>query len=305
MENMAKKERLINAISYYPSFDQSELHFEYFWADSLCIGRFESGPENKLPVCVHSHEEYEFIIPYSPVNYMLREEQICFGQVGQVYPIPGGIRHGIKYTQTEPVCLDAISIDKEYFDAIKKDKHLESLAIENEFTLTESLRCFIETFKKECRKSTRDENNKLEPLVRLITAELIDQIANQKTPGNITTSLYQQGVRSAAVYINKNYTEDLSIETLAAICGISPGYFTKCFTKMFATSPTQYIALVRVNQAKLLLENTFLPVKEIATRVGYNRSSTFCDAFKRLTEMTPNEWRAAKLGYTEGIKAGI
>ena len=144
---MAKKERLINAISYYPSFDQSELHFEYFWADSLCIGRFESSPENKLPVCVHSHEEYEFIIPYSPVNYMLREEQICFGQVGQVYPIPGGIRHGIKYTQSEPVSLDAISIDKEYFDAIKKEKHLESLAIENEFTLSRECvpRRFIST----------------------------------------------------------------------------------------------------------------------------------------------------------------
>ena len=236
-----------------------------------------------------------------PLNYMLREEQICFGRVGRVYPIPCGIVHGIKYSQND-ISLDTITIDKEFLEEIQKDKHVENIRIENEFLLTENLRCFINTFKKECRMPRRDERNKLEPLARLITAELIDLSSQVKEPGNISVSTYQQGVRSAADYINDHYTEDLTLENLAAICGLSAGYFTKCFTKMFACSPSSYIAMVRISNAKVLLETTMHSVKEIAHKVGYNRSSTFCDAFKRETDMTPNEYRASILGYKEGIR---
>ena len=109
-------------------------------------------------------------------------------------------------------------------------------------------------------------------------------------------------MRSAADYINDHYTEDLTLENLAAICGLSAGYFTKCFTKLFACSPSSYIAMVRISNAKVLLETTMHSVKEIAHKVGYNRSSTFCDAFKRETDMTPNEYRASILGYKEGIR---
>lgn len=301
MEKNTKKAKLIEAISCYPSFENQPVKFDYYTTENLCIGHFQSSPSNKLPVCSHSHDVYEFVIPYMPLNYMLREEQICFGRVGRVYPIPCGIVHGIKYTQQD-IRLDTITIDKEFLEEIQKDKHVENIKIENEFLLTETLRCFINTFKKECRMPRRDEKHKLEPLARLITAELIDLSAQVKEPGNISTSIYQQGVRSAADYINDHYTEDLTLETLAAICGLSSGYFTKCFTKMFTCSPSSYIAMVRISNAKNLLETTMLSVKEIAHRVGYNRSSTFCDAFKKETEMTPNEYRASILGYKEGLQ---
>ena len=301
MEKNQKYEKLIEAISCYPAFENQPVKFDYYATENLCIGHFKSSPGNNLPVCSHSHDVYEFIIPYTPLKYMQREEQICFGRVGRVYPIPCGIVHGIKYTQKD-ICLDSITVDKEFLEEIKKDKRVENLRLENEFLLTDTLRCFISTFKRECRMPRRDENNKLEPLARLITAELVDLSAQVKEPGNISVSAYQQGVRSAADYINDHYTEDLTLENLAAICGLSKGYFTKCFTKMFTCSPSSYIAMVRISNAKVLLETTMLSVKEIAHKVGYNRSSTFCDAFKRETDMTPNEYRASILGYKEGLQ---
>ncbi len=301
MEKSQKYEKLIEAISCYPAFENQPVRFDYYATEKLCIGHFKSSPNNKLPVCSHSHDVYEFIIPYTPLNYMQREEQICFGRVGRVYPIPCGIVHGIKYTQKD-VCLDSITVDKEFLEEIQKDKHVENIKIENEFLLTETLRNFINTFKRECRLPRRDEKNKLEPLARLITAELIDLSTHVKESGIIAKSTYQQGVRSVADYINDHYSEELPLETLAAICGLSRGYFTKCFTNMFILTPTAYIAMVRISNAKVLLETTMLSVKEIARRVGYNHSSTFCDAFKKETEMTPNEYRASILGYKEGLQ---
>lgn len=301
MESKTQRKHLIDAISYYPTFEQSSISLEYYANDNFCIGYFQSAPNNQLPVCFHKHDEYEFIMPKTPIHYMLREDQICFGQVGYVYPIPSLVGHGIKYSQ-QNVMLDAISINKEFFETIKREKHMENLRIEEGFPCSETLKCYIDAFKAGCRQPNRDEKNKLEPLSRLITAELIDMIAQAKQPKARHASSYQKGIRSAADYINEHYAENLTLEDLAAICGLTTGYFTRCFNKMFLNSPSAYIAMVRISQAKILLSNTLLPVKEVAKRVGYNRSSTFCDAFKKDTGMTPNEYRASVLGYKEGLQ---
>lgn len=301
-EGKTKKERLMGAISYYPSdFDQSTISLDYYTHENFCVASFEGTPTNSIPTCFHSHDEYEFIIPKTPIHYMLREEMICFGQVGCVYPIPSMVGHGIKYTQ-QNVRLDAISINKEYFEQIRQEKHCENIIIQDEFTFTETLRCYINAFKNGCRQQVRDEKNKLEPLSRLITSELIDLLAQAKAPKTHKPSAYQKGIRSAADYINEHYAENLTLEDLAAICGLTTGYFTRCFNKMFLNSPSAYIAMVRISQAKILLENTLLPVKEIALKVGYNRSSTFCDAFKKETGMTPNEYRTSVSTYREDFE---
>ncbi len=96
--------------------------------------------------------------------------------------------------------------------------------------------------------------------------------------------------------------DDLDIETLAAIAGLSPSYFSRCFAKAFSYSPKAYIAMVRMSKAKMRLQHTLDPIKRMAADVGYNCSSTFCDAFKRETGMTPNEYHAAHLGYKEGFQ---
>ena len=301
MNSKSNKDRLFDAIAGYPALEKSPIKLDYYATENFCLGCFKSSPDNQLPVCYHSHDEYEFIIPLTPVHYMLREEQICFGQVGCVYPIESGVGHGIKYSQPD-VRILAISINKDFLEEIKKEKHCEHVRFEYELPYTPALRCFLNTFKVECRKPARDEKNKLEPLTRLITAEFIDLASTAKQVKLRSSSLYQQGVRSAADYINEHYAEELTLEELSAICGLSPGYFTRCFTKMFLNSPTAYIAMVRISHAKKLLEDTLLPVKDIAIKVGYHRSSTFCDAFKKETGMSPNEYRAQVLGFKEGYQ---
>ena len=294
-----KAEKLLNAISYFPS--SSSMSFEFYSSRNICVGTFCGTEENPLPACIHSHEEYEFIIPKTPVHYLMRDDNIYFGQVGRIFPVPSGNSHGIKYPQTD-VRIDVISVNKEYFDELKRSKNCSRLVIDEVFSCNEVLRNYIKFYKLECQRQTRDEENKVEPLARLIMAEIIDlalEKMRKKTRNNTT---YQQGIRSVADYINDHYAEELSLETLSAICGLSPSYFTRAFKKMYDCSPSVYISMVRISNAKVLLETTLHSVKEIARKVGYNRSSTFCDAFKKETEMTPNEYRASILGYKEGLQ---
>ena len=294
-----KAEKLLNAISYFPS--SSSMSFEFYSSRNICVGTFCGTEENPLPACIHSHEEYEFFIPKTPVHYLMRDDNIYFGQVGRIFPVPSGNSHGIKYPQTD-VRFDVISVNKEYFDELKRSKNCSRLVIDEVFSCNEVLRNYIKFYKRECQRQTRDEENKVEPLAQLIMAEIIDlalEKMRKKTRNNTT---YQQGIRSVADYINDHYAEELSLETLSAICGLSPSYFTRAFKKMYDCSPSVYISMVRISNAKVLLETTLHSVKEIARKVGYNRSSTFCDAFKKETEMTPNEYRASILGYKEGLQ---
>lgn len=294
-----KAEKLLNAISYFPS--SSSMSFEFYSSRNICVGTFYGTEENPLPACIHSHEEYEFIIPKTPVHYLMRDDNIYFGQVGRIFPVPSGNSHGVKYPQTD-VRIDVISVNKEYFEELKRSKNCSRLVIDEVFSCNEVLRNYIKFYKLECQRQTRDEENKVEPLAQLIVAEIIDialEKMRKKTRNNTT---YQQGIRSVAEYINDHYAEELSLETLSAICGLSPSYFTRAFKKMYDCSPSVYISMVRISNAKVLLETTLHSVKEIARKVGYNRSSTFCDAFKKETEMTPNEYRASILGYKEGLQ---
>ena len=294
-----KAEKLLNAISYFPS--SSSMSFEFYSSRNICVGTFCGTEENPLPACIHSHEEYEFFIPKTPVHYLMRDDNIYFGQVGRIFPVPSGNSHGIKYPQTD-VRFDVISVNKEYFEELKRSKNCSRLVIDEVFSCNEVLRNYIKFYKLECQRQTRDEENKVEPLAQLIVAEIIDlalEKMRKKTRNNTT---YQQGIRSVADYINDHYAEELSLETLSAICGLSPSYFTRAFKKMYDCSPSVYISMVRISNAKVLLETTLHSVKEIARKVGYNRSSTFCDAFKKETEMTPNEYRASILGYKEGLQ---
>ena len=294
-----KAEKLLNAISYFPS--SSSMSFEFYSSRNICVGTFYGTEENPLPACIHSHEEYEFIIPKTPVHYLMRDDNIYFGQVGRIFPVPSGNSHGIKYPQND-VKFDVISVNKEYFEELKRSKNCSRLVIDEVFSCNEVLRNYIKFYKLECQRQTRDEENKVEPLAQLIMAEIIDialEKMRKKTRNNTT---YQQGIRSVAEYINDHYAEELSLETLSAICGLSPSYFTRAFKKMYDCSPSVYISMVRISNAKVLLETTLHSVKEIARKVGYNRSSTFCDAFKKETEMTPNEYRASILGYKEGLQ---
>lgn len=294
-----KAEKLLNAISYFPS--SSSMSFEFYSSRNICVGTFCGTEENPLPACIHSHEEYEFFIPKTPVHYLMRDDNIYFGQVGRIFPVPSGNSHGIKYPQTD-VRFDVISVNKEYFEELKRSKNCSRLVIDEVFSCNEVLRNYIKFYKRECQRQTRDEENKVEPLAQLIVAEIIDLALEKMCKKTRNNTTYQQGIRSVADYINDHYAEELSLETLSAICGLSPSYFTRAFKKMYDCSPSVYISMVRISNAKVLLETTLHSVKEIARKVGYNRSSTFCDAFKKETEMTPNEYRASILGYKEGLQ---
>lgn len=92
-------------------------------------------------------------------------------------------------------------------------------------------------------------------------------------------------------YINSYLSEDISMNILARISGLSQFYFSRQFKKSMGISPYQYIVKQRVEKAKYLLAQDNLGIAEIALICGFTHQSHLNRHFKCLTGTTPKKYR--------------
>lgn len=92
-------------------------------------------------------------------------------------------------------------------------------------------------------------------------------------------------------YISMHYMEPLRIEDLAAICHMSESHFRKVFSNYMAMGPMEYVNTVRVQAACDYLRRTDDLVTDVANKCGFSTFSTFSRNFKKITGVSPNEWR--------------
>ena len=98
-----------------------------------------------------------------------------------------------------------------------------------------------------------------------------------------------QAMRPAIQHIEEHFLENkISVETLAALCGISPSYLKKLFIKKFGVPPTKYIIGLKINYACDLLQSGLYNVTQIADMCGYTDIYFFSRQFKEYMGISPS-----------------
>lgn len=92
-------------------------------------------------------------------------------------------------------------------------------------------------------------------------------------------------------WLNENYSQDISLETMAAYIECSPAYTSKLFKKETGEDIIKYLSTIRIHHAKELLNTTKMTLTEISASVGFNHQQTFIRNFKNITGLTPTEYR--------------
>lgn len=92
-------------------------------------------------------------------------------------------------------------------------------------------------------------------------------------------------------YIRKSYMNDISMQDAARAVNYSETYFCKMFKQQFGMNFTAYLTEYRMNEARKLLKQPNVSVKEIGARVGYADSNYFARVFKRNCKVSPSEFR--------------
>lgn len=92
-------------------------------------------------------------------------------------------------------------------------------------------------------------------------------------------------------YINDHYSEPLSLTALAKHFHFNPSYLSTYFAAHNQEGFSEYLNKVRIDQAAELLRSSTAPISEISSMVGYSDHSYFTKVFKKLTGISPSQYR--------------
>jgi AraC family transcriptional regulator len=93
-------------------------------------------------------------------------------------------------------------------------------------------------------------------------------------------------------FIEAHLAAEIVIEDLAALIPMSQFHFARAFKAAAGESPHKYLTHRRIERAKVLLTVTKLPVAEVAYRVGFSSQSHFTAHFRKVTGVTPRDYRS-------------
>jgi AraC-like DNA-binding protein len=97
--------------------------------------------------------------------------------------------------------------------------------------------------------------------------------------------------RQAMEYLHSHYPEKLSVEMISAALGTNRTSLQKLFRAEYGVSLMEGLAAYRICMARLLIRNTRLSLKEIASRVGFRDYSHFFREFTRHEGTSPQGFR--------------
>lgn len=91
--------------------------------------------------------------------------------------------------------------------------------------------------------------------------------------------------------MKQNYAAALTLESISEEFHLSPNYLATQFKKFYGCTVNQQITDIRIERAKQLLKDSTLSMHQIAQAVGYQNGEYFFRVFKKVTHLTPGEWR--------------
>jgi transcriptional regulator GlxA family with amidase domain len=110
----------------------------------------------------------------------------------------------------------------------------------------------------------------------------------------VFTGQYQhndQEIFKSQAYIEQNYSSNISIDEISALTNTGKRNFIRRFKAATHNTPIEYIQRVRIESAKKALEEEGWNIDEIMNRAGYEDIKTFRMIFKRMTGLSPRDYR--------------
>ncbi len=98
-------------------------------------------------------------------------------------------------------------------------------------------------------------------------------------------------IKEAFAFIEQNFQNDISVEDIAAACGLNRSYFGKIFHESMGKTPQEFLISYRMTKATELLKLTDLSISDIGNVVGYPNQLHFSRAFKNVYQISPRQWR--------------
>lgn len=270
--------KLYNEDIYYISDVNEKLPFHITIAGiSYCDGSYHIVRNNSAVICI------EFIL--DGCGTVCVDEKEYFPEKGDVYVLPMYKNHNY-YSDTErPWTKIWFNASGPLIDAIVKAYGIQDLVIIKNSDSESYFREIIDLCKSIAPKSEINEK------CALVFHRLIAHLSN--ISGINTPDISKEALKMKE-YIDTHLGKNVSSEELSALIFKSKSQAIRIFKNEFGKTPYDYLLDKRLIQAKTLLKNTNLLIKEIAFRLGFSDEHYFSDLFKRKCGIAPRAYRNKK-----------
>lgn len=126
-----------------------------------------------------------------------------------------------------------------------------------------------------------------------MAADKMDEKVSEEESATVDESTNRLRIMVGMIeeYIRSNYMYDISMQDAAQAVNYSEPYFCKMFKLQYGQSFTSYLTDYRIEKAKKMLMQPTVNVKVVGERVGYIDSNYFARVFRRVTGVSPSEYR--------------
>ncbi|WP_304508226.1 AraC family ligand binding domain-containing protein [Anaerotignum sp.] len=119
---------------------------------------------------------------------------------------------------------------------------------------------------------------------------LLEQLIEEYTDKMLSSKAEQSvEVKAICEFLEKNHRNNIMLNDLCDLTGLSKYYLIRFFTKEKGISPYSYLETIRIDKAKKLLEQGVLPI-DVAFQTGFSDQSHFSNFFKKFIGLTPKQY---------------
>ena len=180
----------------------------------------------------------------------------------------------------------------------KKAGHYSTVEFECDTTYSEPISFYVKNSEKILKMFKDLEHNRNSKKTLTEIESIRDTYSILLNVVRFSSELYypskkQRIIENALEYISSHYSENLTNESLASLCGISSVYFRKLFSEIMKTSPMAYVNELRIEKAKEMLKSDHGTLSDLAKTLGYSSIYDFSRAFKKHTGACPSKYGKA------------
>lgn len=255
--------------------------------------------KRSFQIPIHWHDEFEIIYVKSGFLTVSISGENYIGKPGDAFVVSPGNLHFMG-SQTGNVDYFTFLFPLKYIsfrtDDILDDKLLEPLNSghliinpEIEDTVKEQCEQLVEIYgaKKEESQSKITAQIKTKIILLQFILELWKRgfIVENDTSGKNTVE------KEMVSYIQQNFTGKILLKEFGEQFHLSEKYISRYFKEHFHITISQYVTYLRLEHAKHLLQDTNIPITEVAMQSGYQNVSYFIRSFKKMYGMSPLKYR--------------
>ncbi|MBE6536782.1 MAG: helix-turn-helix domain-containing protein [Ruminococcaceae bacterium] len=172
------------------------------------------------------------------------------------------------------------------------------------FTPSEELKTFIESRMIDTGEVLTDlDSTQALNLKALLYPVFSEYLAKKQTPIQLNEALKNKAIAydtviRTIIYLRTNFCRDVLISDCSTAIGYSSSYISHCMSKHLGMTFLEFRDNLRINYAKNLLKNDTMSVFMVGAECGFKCDRSFERVFKKITGLTPKQYRTQKLNIT-------